>query len=220
MGIKSFYDRFLHKLTEKTNPYLGGLRRQRGLNSDFTVISNNCWAGSVYRWFNLPYMTPTAGLYFFAEDYLKFLKDLKKLCSMEVEEIKLEESKHRDKLIAKGQQHVPIGKVGDVEIIFLHYPTFAEAKEKWERRCKRICWDRLIVKNSEMNGCTPEMIKEFDSLPFKTKFIFTTRDYGIDSQVVFKEYQGKEQIKDDTTLFNKYVNLTNMVKGLPFKRKQ
>ena len=165
-------------------------------------------------------MTPTAGLYFFAEDYLEFLKNLNNLCSTEVKEIKLEDSKYRDKLIAKGQQHVPIGKVGDVEIIFLHYPTFPEAKEKWERRCSRICWDRLIIKNAEMNGCTPEMIKEFDSLPFKTKFIFTTQDYGIDSQVVFKEYQGKEQIKDDTTLFNKYINLTRMVKGQPFKRKQ
>ena len=165
-------------------------------------------------------MTPTAGLYFFAEDYLTFLKDLKNLCSAEVKEVKLEDSKYKENLIIKGQQHVPIGKVGDVEIIFLHYPTFAEAKEKWERRCSRICWDRLIIKNAEMNGSTSEMVKEFDTLPFDTKFIFTTKDYGIDSQVFFKEYQGREQIKDDTTLFNKYINLTKLIKGQPFKRKQ
>lgn len=215
------YDKIIHKIVEKTNPYLGGLRRQLGgVNFEFTVISNNCWAGSIYRWFNLPYMTPTAGLYFFAEDYLTFLRNLKNLCSTEVKEVRLEDSKHRDMLIAKGQQHVPIGKIGEAEIIFLHYPTFAEAKEKWERRCSRICWDRLIVKNSEMNGCTPGMIKEFDSLPFETKFIFTTRDYGIESQVIFKEYLGKEQIKDDTTLFNKYIDLNSLITGKPFKRRQ
>lgn len=165
-------------------------------------------------------MTPTAGLYFFAEDYIEFLKDLKANCSREVVKIKLEQSRHKEQLIAKGQQHVPIGKIGDIEIIFLHYPTFEEAKEKWERRCSRINWDRLIVKNAEMNGCSPEIVKEFDKLPFNTKFIFTTRDYGAQSQVIFKEYLNKEQVKDDTTLFNKYVNLTKLVKGLPFKRKQ
>ena len=205
MITKTLFNRFQNKVIEKTNPYLGAFRRrQGGVDFDFTIISNNCWAGSVYRWFNLPYMTPTAGLYFFAEDYIVFLKDLKNLCSAEVKEIGLEESKHKDKLMAKGQQHIPIGKIGDVEIIFLHYPTFAEAKAKWERRCRRICWDRLIVKNAEMNGCTPEMVRDFDTLPFKTKFIFTTRDYGIQSQVIFKEYLGKDQVKDDTTLFNKY----------------
>lgn len=56
-------------------------------------------------------MTPTAGLYFFAEDYLKFLKDLKHLCSTEVKEIKLDDSKYKENLIVKGQRHVPIGKV-------------------------------------------------------------------------------------------------------------
>lgn len=221
MDIKSLYNRTQHKLVEKTNPYLGGLRRRMGgVNFDFTIISNNCWAGSVYRWFHLPYMTPTAGLYFFADDYLKFLKELEHNCSIEVKQIPLENSKYRDKLIAKGQQYVPIGLIGDVEVVFLHYPTFDEAKEKWERRCRRICWDRLIIKNTEMNGCTPEMIAEFDSLPFDRKFIFTTRDYGIESQVVFKEYLGQAQIKDDTTLFNKYIDLTKLVKGQPFKRKQ
>lgn len=218
MITKTLFNRFQNKVIEKTNPYLGAFRRrQGGVDFDFTIISNNCWAGSVYRWFNLPYMTPTAGLYFFAEDYIVFLKDLKNLCSAEVKEIGLEESKHKDKLMAKGQQHIPIGKIGDVEIIFLHYPTFAEAKAKWERRCRRICWDRLIVKNAEMNGCTPEMVRDFDTLPFKTKFIFTTRDYGIQSQVIFKEYLGKDQVKDDTTLFNKYINCTKLVKSEPFK---
>lgn len=221
MDIKSLYNRTQHKLVEKTNPYLGGLRRRMGgVNFDFTIISNNCWAGGVYRWFKLPYMTPTAGLYFYAEDYIEFLRNLKENCSKEVVEINLEDSRHRDSLIAKGQQNVPIGKIGNIEIIFLHYPTFAEAKEKWERRCRRICWDRLIIKNAEMNGCTPEIIKEFDALPFEKKFIFTTRDYGIKSQVIFKEYEGSEQVKDDTTLFNKYINLTNLIKGKNFKRRQ
>lgn len=163
-------------------------------------------------------MTPTAGLYFFAEDYLDFLKDLEHNCITEVQEIKLEDSRHKAQLLAKGQQHVPIGRIGNVEVIFLHYPTFAEAKAKWERRCERICWDRLIIKNAEMNGCTFAQVRQFDELPFENKLIFTTKDYGLTSQVIFKEYFGKNEVKDDTTLFNKYINLSKLINGEPFKR--
>ena len=221
MSIGAAYNKIVHNLIENTNPFLGNLRRQLGgVNFNFTIISNNCWAGSVYRWLNLPYMTPTAGLYFYAEDYIDFLSNLKENCSIEVKQLKIEESRHKEQLLAKGQQNVPIGIIRDIEIIFLHYPTFEEAKEKWERRCKRINWERLIIKNAEMNNCTPEMVMRFDDLPFENKFIFTTRNYGIQSQVVFKEYIGKDQVRDDTTLFNKYINCTKLVKGEPFKRKQ
>lgn len=214
-------NRIKHKLIEKTNPYLGGIRRWHdGIDSNFTIISNNCWAGSVYRWFNLPYLTPTAGLYFYANDYNRFLSNLKYYCSLELEEVSLKFSKHRNTQIKRKQEHVPIGRLDDVEIIFLHYPTFQEAKEKWERRCSRICWDHLIVKNAEMNECNSENIIEFDKLPFDNKFIFTAKDYGISSQVIFKEYVSDGYVKDDTTLFNKYINLANLIKGLPFKVNQ
>ncbi len=219
MSIKVFYDRVQHKLVENTNPFLGGIRRKwGGVNKEFTIISNNCWAGSVYRYFNMPYLSPTAGLYFYEEEYIKFLNNLEGYCGMELEEISLDDSKYKESLISKGQINVPIGKISNIEIVFLHYPNFKEAKEKWVRRCKRINWDNLIVKNAEMNLCTREHILEFDRMPFNTKFIFTTKDYGIESQIIFGEYKNKDQVKDDTTLFNKYVNVTNLVTGKPFKK--
>lgn len=163
-------------------------------------------------------MSQTVGLYFFAEDYIEFLRHLKENCSNEIQEVELENSRYREELLAKGQ-HVPIGRIGEVEF-FLHYSTFAEAKEKWERRCKRINWDSLIVKNAEMNDCTAEIVRQFEELPFKNKFIYTAQDYGVQSHVIFREYLGKDQVKDDTTLFNKYIDLIKLVKGEPFKRKQ
>lgn len=220
--FKKIHDRMLHKIVDKTNPYLGSFRRKfDGIDSDasnFTIISNNCWAGSVYRWYNLPYLTPTAGLYFYAKDYIRFLSNLRYYTSLKPEQIPLSKSKYESKMIEKGQNNVPIGLLDDVEIMFLHYPTFEEAQAKWIRRAKRINWDNLIIKNAEMNGCTEHDVKSFDLLKFSRKFIFTTRDYGLDSQIVFKEYIGKEQVIDDTTLFNKYVNLKNMILGKPFKK--
>lgn len=219
--LHSLYNKIRHDAIEKTNPYFGGIRRRlAGISSDFpSIISNNCWAGSVYRWYNLPYMTPTAGLYFFADEYIRFLSNIKYYLSLEPENIPLSESKYKNILKDRKQTTIPIGVIDDVEIVFLHYPTFEEAKEKWIRRASRINWDNLIVKNSEMNYCTIKIIREFDNLPFERKFIFTTRDYSIGSQVIYKEYLGKDQVMDDTTLFPKYININNLVKGKPFLKK-
>ena len=63
------------------------------------------------------------------------------------------DSKFKNILIKKKQHHVPTGLPDDVEIIFLHYPTFEEAKENWNRRVERINWD-IFIKNSQQNGCT------------------------------------------------------------------
>jgi uncharacterized protein (DUF1919 family) len=217
--VNSLYNKIRHNIIEKTNPYIGGLRRKiDGVAPDFAIISNNCWAGSVYRWYNLPYLTPTAGLYFFADDYIRFLSNLKYYMSLPPERIPLSESKYKKILIERKQDSVPLGIIDDIEIVFLHYPTFEEAKDKWVRRAARVNWNNLIVKNSEMNYCSREHIMEFDRLPFDKKFIFTTRDYGIESQIIFKEYMGKDQVKDDTTIFNKYVDITKMIKNQPFKK--
>ena len=51
--------------------------RRIGLhNTDFTIISNNCWGGCVYDQYGLQYRTPTIGLWMGAEDYIKFISDL------------------------------------------------------------------------------------------------------------------------------------------------
>ena len=38
MSFKSYYDRLRHKIVERTNPYLGGLRRRLG-GGKFSVYS-------------------------------------------------------------------------------------------------------------------------------------------------------------------------------------
>lgn len=52
-------------------------RKKKISNTDFTIICNNCWGGYVYRRYDLPYLSPTIGLYFFADDFIKLCYDLK-----------------------------------------------------------------------------------------------------------------------------------------------
>lgn len=59
---------------------------------------------------------------------------------------------------------------GTIEIFFLHYHSEAEARVKWERRCRRINWDRLLVKFNDQNGATQKTIDEFLHIPYDKLF--------------------------------------------------
>lgn len=209
------------KFREKLNPLFGFIRRriagiQKG--TQITIVSNNCWGGHVYRYFNLPYASPTVGMFFFADDYIKFLKRLEYYLSLDLHFKPLEASKYKEALIKKNHISCPIGVLDDIEIIFLHYRSNEEALMKWNRRKERINLNNVIVKMSEMNKCTPDLLYEFDKLPFERKFVFVHKDYGLKSQIVCKEFATKGEITNDTDNFRRHVNLISLMKGLEYKR--
>ena len=54
-------------------------QRRIGLHcEDFSIISNNCTGGYVYQYYGISYKTPTEGVYFTTDDYLKLIAALKK----------------------------------------------------------------------------------------------------------------------------------------------
>ena len=199
------------------NPLLNGVRKKRINYKKFSIISNNCWGGLVYQFFKYPYDSPTVGLYFFPEEYIRFLKDLRHYISSPLEIIPASESRYIDELKMKHEENKIIGKIDDVEIVFLHYKTPEEALTKWNRRKARIHWDNLIVKFSEQNGCTLEHLRQFDTLPFEKKLVFTHKDYGLKSQVIYREFKNQKEVPNDTMHFSRYVDLINLVNGLPYK---
>lgn len=207
--------RYLYmKLREKSNPIFGALRRRKLTNTPFTIISNNCWGAHCYRYYQLPYDTPTVGLYIYSEDYLRLLKRLEYYMSLELVFIPCEQSKHADSLKAKGEENVPIGLLDDVEIVFLHYKSEKVAREKWNRRKERIHWDNILVKFSQMNGCTEEMLKDFDRLPYSNKFVFTTKERpDIQCAISYPKALNKEEIDDDTTFFARGIPLLRFLNG-------
>lgn len=177
--------------------YIGSLKRKKFKNTNFTIISNNCFGGIIYRNHHMPYLTPTAGLFIMPDDYLKFIKNIKKYIKIEPIEISVNESKYK-KYLNKINYGGTIGKIEDVEIMFLHYHNFKEAKEKWIKRCKRINFDRIIYKFNDQNECTFKNLKEFNDLDLKNKICFTARKYeGIDSYVLSK-FSDAGYVLDDT----------------------
>ena len=129
----------------------------------------------------MEYNTPTVGLFFWSADYIEFLRNLKYYLT----EAKLEFVDHskfdqgnkmREEKTKKGEWY-PIALLGGkVEVVFLHYHSEEEAKEKWYRRTARINWDNLFIIGMEQNLCSIDDIKAFDELPYKKKIFFSTKD--------------------------------------------
>lgn len=175
------------RLRLKKIPRIGfsSIRKKKLRDTNFTIISNNCWAGMIYESYSLPKQTPTVGLFFMPEDYLLFLEHLPLFLSSSASLSFIKPSNSRWFSFMKNQRSFgtyPIGvlKVEEgsatisVEIFFMHYASPEEAKQKWERRLKRINWNRLLVKFDDQNGCSSNEIYKFESLPFKNKICFVS----------------------------------------------
>lgn len=209
--MKQRIHRYRMKLRKMRNHLFGKFRRLALNNMNFTIISNNCWGGVIYEYFDIQKNSPTVGMYFFAEEYIRFINNLKYYLNIKMEIVTYDNSRYKDVLIQKNQTACLIGKLDDVEIVLLHYHSADEAVEKWERRCKRVNYDNLIFKMSEMNLCTLEHLRAFDEFPAERKILFVSKDYGFKSQIVLKQWSKIGEIKDDTTRFKKHLNLKKLI---------
>ena len=177
------YEGFRLKASKYWRKWFSDARQKKLIGRDFTIISNNCWGGMIYESYNLPKNSPTVGLFFFAEDYICFLENLKEFVEAPLEFISPEDSKwkaRRELVNDKRFGNYPIGQLsiggGTIEVFFLHYHSEAEAQEKWERRCKRINWNRLLVKFNDQNGATQETLDAFLKIPYN-KLFFTCKKW-------------------------------------------
>lgn len=211
MNYCKVWNRIRNKIREKTNFIFYKKRLKKLTNTDFTIISNNCWGGKVYRYFQIPYKSPTIGLYFYQEDYIKFIKNLKYYINLELNFIKVDKSKHKKELIEKFEVNVPIGVLGDIEIIFLHYKTEKEAYEKWNRRCKRINWNNLIIKNSQMNKTEESHLIEFKKIKGIKKIMFVSDEKYVMDKYFICRYQHKKDIINDTERWDDEINIYKLI---------
>lgn len=204
------------KLKERIIRLCAPFRRLGLKNRDYSIISNNCWGGIKTRNYGLPYRFPTCGTFFFAKEYLKFLSDLKGHLAAELLPLSVSESRYADILYPKYGDALVLGRVLDAEIVFLHYDSFAEAKEKWDRRKTRVNFDNLLVKFNDQNGFQPEDYDTFAALPFEHKIFFTAHRElrGKPYTVYFDRYEKQGYVVDDIKPSNRYFNLKKYLNGM------
>ena len=70
-----------------------------------------------------------------------------------------------------------------IEIHFLHYNSFEEAKTKWEERSKRINFNKVFLLIEAKDDHEHNLINEYLALPYK-KIIFTNIPYDTTASVI------------------------------------
>jgi len=188
----------------------------------FTIISNNCWGGEIYRSLNLAYQSPFVGLLIFAPCYIKLLRDFKSYLSTSLTFIPDSRYEIANQNREKGTwEQYPIGLLGgEVEIHFMHYASEAEAREKWDRRAQRISWDEpnsLFFKFCDRDLCNPNLLEEFDHLELPHKICFTSKQHpNLQSSIWVKEYRNHDCVADGATLYRvgrKYFDVIDWLNG-------
>lgn len=147
-------------------------------NKNMSIICNCCLGGMLYHDYRLKFLSPTINLIISPQNFVKFCGNLNHYLNSELVEIEYDDIKD-DLYIKEHFQNgisCPIGKLDDIYILFVHYKTFEEAKEKFENRAKRINFNNifLILFDQAENI---EILKEFDNLNYKNKLYMVKSDY-------------------------------------------
>lgn len=101
-----------------------------------SIISNTCNAGFVYHYCGLEFKSPTINTVIHPADYVKFCANLKHYLEIELEEVFYS--------LFNGRR-VPVGRLDDIEIWFVHDETAEQSVFDWNRRRKRVNYDNLLI---------------------------------------------------------------------------
>ncbi|MFY8004692.1 MAG: DUF1919 domain-containing protein [Chitinophagaceae bacterium] len=192
--------------------------RQTLKNKNFSIISNNCWGGSVYEDLNLSYLTPTVGLFFFSECYMAFITDLENNLRKPLSFSK--QSKYTKGNYLLSLNRYPIGLIdGTIEIHFLHYKSEEEALSKWQKRAQRVNFNNLFFSFTDNEAITEELICQFDEIPYPKVFFSSKVRKQVKCNIQLKDFAGQDGIGnlyDNRWLYRKHFNV---VKWLNSKQK-
>ncbi len=141
------------------------------LHSRLSILSINCFGGLCYHRFGLPFLSPTINMLTSEEDFIKFLKD--PIQNVEAK-IKYVETKRNERL----NIDYPVYKIGDTVWEMNHYDDANIALRKWCERSLRINWFNVMV---VMHTKSPEILAEFDKLPYAKKVCFVPFKSDLDS---------------------------------------
>lgn len=211
-------------LKRKLKKVPGFFKRLKLKNRNFSIISNNCWGGMVYDNFDLPYYSPTIGLFFMSDDYIKFLRNIRYYLKGKLNQVSWRDTPFSEflymnkdqykKSLGKSLDDLIICKLYDIYIVFLHYDSFDEACQKWYRRSKRVNFDNLVVKFNDQNNFSKDNFESFDALPYTNKIFYTANDSLVssnkltDTVIYLPQYKKYGCVLNDMEIYKQNFNLT------------
>lgn len=127
-----------------------------------SILSSNCIGGMMCHDLRIPFASPTVNLLFEPADFLTFVENFRYYLSLDLVEDK------NNQRYGKG---VPVGKLGDLTLYFIHYQSFDEAKRLWMRRKARVDEKHLFVVAQDFSEQAvelydEELMRRFQALPY------------------------------------------------------
>jgi uncharacterized protein (DUF1919 family) len=146
--------------------------RRRLRNESFSIVSDDCWGGEIYRLTGAKVMSPFVGLGVPMPCFLKILRDLPRAMASDL--VQIDTSRYDE--VERSRERLgpfPMGLLADVdaEILFLHYPSWDVAYRRWMRRRERVDLANPFVKLTRHPNRLHELQEEFARLPYQRKVV-------------------------------------------------
>ena len=185
---------FLLKIGRYMRLYIRNkIDRARFNNSEVSIITNHCMGGIICHDLGIKFNSPTVNLKILPNDFIKFTENLEEYIGKDIVEVE-------DKSVS-----YPGGMLGDVKLWFVHYKTFEQAVNAWNRRKERINWENIRVMLTVREECSDEILARFEKLPYK-KVAFANEEHFDFPSVIFANKNGKQlsgYISDVMNVFGK-----------------
>lgn len=146
----------------------------KNVDSTVSLISSNCWGGFLYHDMGLQFLTPTINLTFDPDDYLFFCENLGSLKTAI-----LTEDKSNEHGYIVGILFYPDLKK-QIKVHFVHYKTFQEAKDVFQRRSMRINFNNYIFLFNIFH-LKKEIADRFRCIPGRKICVYVHRDAECDT---------------------------------------
>ena len=169
------------------------INQKRLKNSNFSIVASNCNGGIISHDLNQQFNSPFVNLWIRPKDYIKLLSDFDNYMDTDLTFTK------------ETGINYPVGLLRDIKIYFQHYKSEGEAKEKWNKRRKRVNKSNLFILFTDRDGCTYHELELFDKLPFKNKVVFTRQEYPrIKSSFYIKGFEKEQEVGICSSYKSKY----------------
>ncbi len=172
------------------------ISRKKLKNHDFSVISSDCIGGVLCKDLKIRMNSPTRNLFFCAKDFIKFCKNIEYYSKLPLKK----DTENTDSIYLTAM-------CGDIRLFLVHYNSFEQAFEEWEKRKKRINFDNIFFIMTDRNSCNEEYIKEFDKLPYKNKVCFTHIPYPEYKSTFYIPGSEKKQYVETMTKYIRQIGI-------------
>ena len=143
---------------------INGELKSRLVNSNFSIVSSNCCGAILLHDLGLPFNSPTVNLFFEAGDFVTLCEDLKNNFSVMPE------------FLYTSDEGYPVCSINGIKIYAMHYKSYSEFLEQWNRRVQRLNYDNLFIMMTDRDGFSIDLLDRLKKIPFP-KVVFTHVEY-------------------------------------------